>query len=221
MPYNRVDYSGPYNRISNPELEFIKNVENTRVLIVYSNAFTANLAIFYYLLPNLMEKGGDLYNIIYSESATRTLEHTYRSLEKFRPEIAEILDMSNVIKIGRTAKIPFGKLYDFIPINNIHELTKTLENLGDLAIFHGFSILFAFMPLEIEFLDYIPNDTTFIAECNRCVYSNKLTLFFDVVLSAEEDDIGFNNYNVLSVLYSAILDITPGFNIRYEGKTYL
>jgi len=207
--------------------EFIKTLKNLRILIVYSNDFYSKCALFYYILPSIVtEEGNRLYNIIYSESATKTLKNVYNSLRILKPELAEILDMSYIIKVGRNTKIPFGRLYDFVQINTLSEinsnfdrLIKILEEIEDIILFHGFSILLTSTNTrrtDIEFLDYISDNATFITECNKFVYTDILTLFFDIVLLAREDDITFSNHNILEVLHSNVLNIIPGFSIRYE-----
>lgn len=43
------------------------------------------------------------------------MKKTYKFISRMSPEIAELLDKANVIKIGMREDAPFGELYMFIP----------------------------------------------------------------------------------------------------------
>ncbi len=200
--------------------ELLKKLKNLRTLLVYENVYSLEYTLFNEILPTF--KDLKTFYIIYSECANRTLKIAGESFKELNKETEKILKNCNIIKIGRNSKIPFGKLYKFITFNENYTdfLKDALENVEGLILFYGFSILVLKSDVKdlVELFDIIPEDVTLICECNKNVYRNEFSIFFDAVLSIREDEMSLGEFQVLEVLYSSKLDLIPGTCERFRWE---
>ena len=210
----------------------LSKMNGKKILILYNSSYLLRCFLFCEVLPYFSSK--NLYFIIFSDIMHRRLKETYESFKRVKPEIAEIFDRARIIKVGSKRKTEFGKLCNFIALNEYwyKELPKIIINLSekDILITHGFSILPIlhkdFLKVIVQILDILPENITFISKfpkdleinlATECKFLNRL---FDMVLRVEESEDYFSKSYLLHVDESILVDFEP-ITIRLDLPSFL
>lgn len=145
----------------------LAKLEGLKTRIKYRSSFALGKLLFNNIIQYYLPKK-DVFYVIYSELKCRKL---YRLSNL--PGLTRY-DAINVIKIGKTDFVPFGKLYKLIPeTENIDaifdELTNMIPNLpkNSVVILCGFDMLVALENLHVlkkirELYESIPDITLFM-----------------------------------------------------------
>ncbi len=201
--------------------DLISRLDGLRTLLVYDSPVTVWSLLFHHILSHFESK--NVYLAIYSESMNRRASKSYESLLRTSPEKARNLDKVNIIKIGTNEEIPFGKLYEFIKLDEswcdkLENIIKNFDN-SDVVIFHGFSLVQIlydkkWLIQKLRFFDHIPPDVTIINKVSKEFYSGweegVLKKLHDVVIKIEKSERGLVDYDnsyLIGVEQSIIVDV--------------
>jgi hypothetical protein len=208
-------------------LDIIPKLDGRRVRIVYDQTYPAISLVFCHILSEFKSKR--LVIAVYTDTSCRKLREQYNFMVRHNPEVAEILDKANIFKIGKRENIPFGKLCEFIPeddlINNPNRFEDLIEQLrdDDLVLLLGFYLFPAiygkdFIGKFLRLIDLLPENLTLISLTPHGLYDNTtaklVDRFFDVVLriAREEEPLVFEEeVYVISVEHSITREIEPKF----------
>ncbi len=208
-------------------LELIPKFEGRRVRIVYDQTYPAISLAFYHILPEFKDKR--LIIAVYSDSMCRKLREHYEFISKHSPQVAEILDKAYFVKVGRKDSVPFGRLYEFVPEDDISKEFERLEiSAGklrekDVVFVFGFYLMFAIygrwmLRKMVRILDLLPENLTLISLSPYGLYdystSRVIDKFFDVVIRIvkEEEPLDFGqDIYIIGVEESVTREIKPGF----------
>jgi len=116
--------------------DFMRELEGLRSRILYDSSVVKDLFIFQHIIPSYSDR--DVYLVLYSEALYHKFCRRAEYLMFTEPDMAKLLDNINVIKIGHTDEINFGKLYAFIehstPREEIASLMETLKSLDRKSV---------------------------------------------------------------------------------------
>jgi hypothetical protein len=121
-------------------------LDHRRTRIVYDSTYPVVSMLFYHIIPHYISSKR-IFIAVYSDTSCRRLNAAYNSVIGESPEIADILEKVNIIKIGMKEKAPFGKLYAFIPEGELGNEVDCFENVAktltddDLIILSGFYLM--------------------------------------------------------------------------------
>ena len=198
------------------DLKQLSRLEGLRTKLVYDSHVVMRGLLFYHILPAFSSK--NLFIAVFSDTMHRRLEKTYEAIAKKSPEIAELLDKANVIKIGVRKETAFGGLHEFITRESLWlgRLLGIVEELSvnDTLILYGFSLIPMMYGTEsissvVQLFDSLPAELTLLVECPEESYGEeivKLTeVLYDVVLRIERcDEPGFEDAYSIGVEKSIV-----------------
>jgi hypothetical protein len=206
--------------------QVVSRLEGLRTKLVYDSHRALRSLLFYHILPAFSSK--NLFIAVFSDTMHRRLEKTYESIAKKSPEVAELIDKANVIKIGVRKETAFGKLYEFVTKESLWlgRLFGIMECLGedDLVILYGFSLIPMMYGSKsigsvLRLFDSLPVKLTLLVECPEESYNEEIARLteslYDVVLRVERcDEPGFEGIYKIGVDQS-IVDAVAGY-ARYK-----
>jgi len=203
--------------------DLIAKLDGLRTLVVYDSPVGIRNLLFFHIVPKFDNK--NIYVAVYSESMCRRMKKSVESLIKLHPEIARKLEEVRVIKVGSKKEVPFGKLHQFIELNDkwCDELACVINTLDrdDLLIFHGFSIVQIMYERKwlidkLNFFEKLPDDVTIVNKISREFYSGwvegALKKLHDVVIRVEKSERGLiegEDCYTIAVDQSIVADIAP------------
>lgn len=212
------------------DLSIISKLDGLRIKIFYDSAYALRSLLFFHILPQFSFK--NLFIAVFSDTMQRRLGKTYETMVRTSPEIAQILERANIIKIGTKNEVPFGRLYQLIPsgLTWLRTFREFLKGLGekDLILFHGFSILpkiygKTYVKNVLNLFESIPDGPTVIGKSSKKIYDDATigftNMFYDVVLEIERiEEVGFEEFYKIGVSQSIVGDVQPGFGRFKIGR---
>lgn len=216
----------------------IPKFENKRVRIVYDAPYPAISLLYKHIVPFF--NPDKLYFVVYSDAVCRRLREMYKSFKDECPEIAQILNNAQFIKIGQKICSPFSgddcrigsKGLNLIHEKGILEDYVGLENISSnfdkncFAIFAGIYMLPSiYGPSAIknihQIFSSIPKDTTLFSFYPEGFleprHNKSLEKLYDIILRVKREKefffFGEDTY-LMGVDHSIVKDIRPGFS-RY------
>ena len=210
--------------------ELLPKLEHHRTRLVYDSQLGRDTLFYHHILPYYSQK--DLYMVIYSDTAYRRHKIKYEQLKDRHPDIAEILNRANIIKIGYRDSVSFGKLYYFIPEGNpeeeINALYSVLEELSDedLVVFTGFFKLVTIGGKDIlkqkeRLVDSLPERITMFTFYQNNIYDTRtnrlINKLYDIIIRIKDEaEITFGEKTCLiGVEESIVWDVITCFQ-RYK-----
>jgi hypothetical protein len=146
----------------------------------------------------------------------------------------EILDKTNIVKIGVKRKEPFGKLYAHIPEGDFVDEVRSFETVAstltddDVIILAGFYLMPAIHGRErlkgiVRMFDSFPENITIFGLYPYGLYdrgtNRVIERLYDVVIRVKRDngDFGYNGEDsyVIGVEQSILRDVPPSY-ARYR-----
>ncbi len=116
--------------------ELLKELKGMRTRVLYDSSVVKDLFIFQYIIPTF--SGRDVYIVIYSDAIYYRFCRRAEHLIFADSSMAKLLDEINIIKIGHSDEIDFGKLYAFIehstPREEFVALMETLKGLDKKSV---------------------------------------------------------------------------------------
>ncbi|WP_457549742.1 hypothetical protein [Archaeoglobus sp.] len=116
--------------------DFMKELEGLRTRILYDSSVVKDLLIFQHIIPSYSDR--NLYLVLYSEALYHKFCRRAEYLMFTNSSMAKILDNINIIKVGHSDDINFGKLYAFIehstPREEFVTLMETLRHLDRKSV---------------------------------------------------------------------------------------
>ena len=214
--------------------DLILKLESLRTLIVYDSPYVLRSIVFYDIIPYFLDKNKEIYIIIFTDTMERRLAKSYQSVLKVNPEIAKLLEQVKIVKIGTKKNNYFGKLHDFITLNQdwwklLRDIVKNMSD-NDVVIFHGYSILPILlkdsMHLMMNVIDAMPDDITCICKIHDSIHQREkmmrhMDMLYDVLIRIKREDLTFDDTYFIGIYESVILDIKPEmwrFKINKDGK---
>ena len=186
--------------------KFLRELEGMRTRVLYDSPVVKDLFVFQYVIPSYSDR--DIYIVIYSDALYYKFCRRAEYLMFMDSNMAKLLDSLNIIKVGRSDEIAFGRLHSFIehstPREEFMAIIDVLSRLkkDDVLIRYGsFSYIMSMLDekealrLLIESYGILPKDVTLfgfkhLKTQTRIDYY--ISDLYDVLITIKRDESSFD-----------------------------
>ncbi len=214
--------------------DLMKDLNGMRTRVLYDSPVVKDLFILQHVIPSYSDR--DIYIVIYSDALYYKFCKRAEYLMFTDPNMAKLLDSLNIIKVGNSGEVSFGRLYAFIEhstpreeYSSIIEVLSRLKKDDVLVLYSSVAYIMSMLDekealrLLIESYGIIPKGITLFGfkhlktQTRIDYYINDL---YDVLITIRRDENAFDYSTYIFEVECQLSDVcykTGKLKIR-DGK---